>query len=84
MLLRPVFVTGINYGSESHDKTIMEKRDSQSKTPKNDENRTYEKLIMFLYSVMEMERVDRATRKGSQVKSPPNLIRYICNVGHFD
>ena len=51
---------------------MVEERDSQSKTPKNDENRIYEKLIIFLYSVMGMEREDRATRKGSQVKSPPN------------
>ena len=65
-----------NYGSELHDKTMMEKRDSQSKPSKNDENRTYEKLIMFWYSVMGIEREDRATRKGSQVKSSPNLIRY--------
>ena len=54
----------------------MEKTESQSKTPKNDENQTYEKLIMFWYSVMGMEREDRATSKGSHVKSSPNLIRY--------
>ena len=73
-LLRSVFFTGINFGLEMHDKTMVEKRDNESKTPKKDENRTYETLIMFLCSVMGMGREDRATRKGSQVKSPPNLI----------
>ena len=59
---------------ELHDKTMVEKpEDSESKTPKNDEKRTYETLIMFLCSVIGMEWEDRAARKGSQVKSPPNL-----------
>ena len=59
----------LNYGSELHDKTMMEKRDSQSKTPENDENRTYETLIMFWYSMMGMEREDRATRNTQRLSS---------------
>ena len=43
-LLRSVFFTGINFGLEMHDKTMVEKGDSESKTHYNDENLTYETL----------------------------------------
>ena len=49
---------------------MVEKGGSETKTPKSGENRTYETLILFMYSVLGIEREDRATRKGSQFESP--------------
>lgn len=69
-LLRSAFFTGINFGLEMHDKTMVEEKgDGESTTHHNDENLTYigdTPLIMSLCSVMGMKQEDRATRKGSQ------------------
>ena len=52
---------------------MVEKEDSESKTPKKDEKRTYETLIMFLCSVIGMEIEQHA--KALKLKAP-KLIRY--------